>query len=577
LRFAAPARNMGLPADPMDANPLTAPEQMHDARPLAPTVARAYFEAGTARRNGHRPPSRSSPELDAMGARERVAELSSRAGLRLNHRAAWVLKIVEREPGLSNQAIAERAGGLAKSHASTLLARLKRAGLIENTPTDSTPTVANAWRLTRAGSALERSIREAMPGLGEGDSRRRKAGPLAVVPVTLEENPRHTRVLEAIVRIWGGRSVEPLAIETIARAARVSSEEVREQFPDPRACQLAAFDHAVGRAALAVRAAVAEHDGWLERVRAGLNALLALFEAEPALARVLVIESAQASLAVVRRRNEKLAELASAIDDESAPNRPYPPALIAEALIAGVAGVLHARLSERRPEPLSELLPALMGFLAMPYLGRKAARRELACGEQQPAIAPARQEAVAMLQGVSGRAVRDRRALAALRAIAGEPGLSNVQVGERAGIKDQGQTSRTLSRLARLGLIKNVLNGEGLPLVANAWELTSGGRQLYFTLAERHESSVVAAPSGGSGVNRAVVQTAPCWSGAKTSLSLGSPRRWCPVATCSAPRPSRRTASRLPTPPVPATARARDHYPLRRSCFNRQYKRYRAP
>jgi DNA-binding MarR family transcriptional regulator len=54
---------------------------------------------------------------------------------------------------------------------------------------------------------------------------------------------------------------------------------------------------------------------------------------------------------------------------------------------------------------------------------------------------------------------------------------SNRQVAEHAGVTDQGQISKLLSRLERLGLAENTGGGQakGAP---NAWRLTSKGRQL---------------------------------------------------------------------------------------------------
>jgi len=54
---------------------------------------------------------------------------------------------------------------------------------------------------------------------------------------------------------------------------------------------------------------------------------------------------------------------------------------------------------------------------------------------------------------------RTVRVLAAIAAIAAQPGLSNRQISQRAGITDQGQISKLLSRLAGLQLIENT--GEG--------------------------------------------------------------------------------------------------------------------
>jgi DNA-binding MarR family transcriptional regulator len=70
-----------------------------------------------------------------------------------------------------------------------------------------------------------------------------------------------------------------------------------------------------------------------------------------------------------------------------------------------------------------------------------------------------------------------------LAAIAGQPGLSNREIGQRAGVNDQGQISKLLARLARLELAENVRAGQanGLP---HAWRLTPRGKELERTIAQ---------------------------------------------------------------------------------------------
>jgi DNA-binding MarR family transcriptional regulator len=64
-----------------------------------------------------------------------------------------------------------------------------------------------------------------------------------------------------------------------------------------------------------------------------------------------------------------------------------------------------------------------------------------------------------------------------LEALATCPGVSNRVVGERSGIIDQGQISRLLARLERLGLTEN--GGEGHTRgEANAWTLTPAGQRV---------------------------------------------------------------------------------------------------
>jgi DNA-binding MarR family transcriptional regulator len=68
-----------------------------------------------------------------------------------------------------------------------------------------------------------------------------------------------------------------------------------------------------------------------------------------------------------------------------------------------------------------------------------------------------------------------------LRAIRERPGASNREISDHAGIVDQGQISRLLSRLERLGLIVNIGGRVGGALnrrTTNAWTLTRLGEQV---------------------------------------------------------------------------------------------------
>src|ERR1035441_10193388 len=82
---------------------------------------------------------------------------------------------------------------------------------------------------------------------------------------------------------------------------------------------------------------------------------------------------------------------------------------------------------------------------------------------------------------LTDRTVRVLAAIAAIAAIAARPGLSNRQIGQRAGIADQGQISRLLSRLALLHLIENTGQARRKGS-ANAWRLTHRGEAVERTI-----------------------------------------------------------------------------------------------
>ncbi|HEY2595761.1 MAG TPA: hypothetical protein VGK33_17860 [Chloroflexota bacterium] len=142
--------------------------------------------------------------------------------------------------------------------------------------------------------------------------------------------------------------------------------------------ELATFESALARATERVRIACQLADGWLQRTRLGLLALLDFFDEEPRLATVLVVHSAHGGEALRARRSEALAGVASLLDLERAAARSYPPRLTAPAVVNGVLGILYERLTKPDAGALVDLSQPLMSFIVMPFLGAAAARRELA-------------------------------------------------------------------------------------------------------------------------------------------------------------------------------------------------------
>jgi chromosome segregation and condensation protein ScpB len=81
------------------------------------------------------------------------------------------------------------------------------------------------------------------------------------------------------------------------------------------------------------------------------------------------------------------------------------------------------------------------------------------------------------------------RTVRTLMCIAKTPGASNREIGLAAGISDQGQASKLLARLKRLGLVENGGDGhsKGAP---NAWTLSSKGMQVQQALSQGAWTSV---------------------------------------------------------------------------------------
>ncbi len=334
--------------------------------------------------------------------------------------------------------------------------------------------------------------------------RRSRAGVKGAPRNRISEAQR-TRMLAAAVQVVGEVGYGGMSVARVTDRAGVSRRTFYEQFEDREGCFLTLFDEALECATEVAReasaAAVAAGRGaWSERIRAGLLALLVLLEEEPGLGSLLIVDALGGGPKILERRARALEAVKAAVDGGGAEAKKGsdPPPLTAEGVVGAVFSVVHARLLEQAgslsangsarrrstPQPLIALLNPLMGMIVLPYLGQAAAARQLERPMPRAARAPKTSRApkplADPLQGLEMRLTY--RTLLVLSAIAEHPGASNRRIADVAEIHDQGQMSKLLGRLGRLGLIANA--GAGQPKgEANAWELTPKGREVEAALS----------------------------------------------------------------------------------------------
>ena len=291
-----------------------------------------------------------------------------------------------------------------------------------------------------------------------------------------ENRPAPTRVRQPGAR--GG---------TAPRGGGRASEQRRlRPVHDREDSFLAEFDREVGElAAIAAVAWEGERD-WALRIRAALGALLAALEARPAPAQLLFVEALAAGPRVLVRRARVLDELARAVDqgrDGTRAGRGLPP-LTAEGVVGAAFAVIHARLLEPRPVALTALLDPLVSIVVLPYRGRAAAAGELlrpgaaASGSNATggkSLAGAGDHVAAIDFRLTTRAHMVLVVVAELSEGECTP-PSNREISQAAGIRDQGQISKLLRRLAGHGLIRNT--GGASAGVPNAWQLTPRGEKI---------------------------------------------------------------------------------------------------
>jgi len=291
---------------------------------------------------------------------------------------------------------------------------------------------------------------------------------------------QRSRMLVAAVEAVAEVGYARMTVAQVISRSRVSRKTFYDVFADREDCFLAAFEQGLSQARLLASEAYERESSWRDGIRAALARLLVFMDDEPALARLCVVEALGAGERVLERRAEVLDELAAVIDRGRVltnANR-EPPEVTAEGVLGAVFAVLHTRVLERSAQPVTDLLGPLMSMIVLPYLGAKAAGRELG----RPALELPRERrswAAARhrdpLEGLNMRLTF--RTVRVLMVIAERPGASNREIAQASGIADQGQISKLLNRLARLELVQNLGGGRARG-AANAWQLTPRGAQL---------------------------------------------------------------------------------------------------
>ncbi len=304
------------------------------------------------------------------------------------------------------------------------------------------------------------------------------------------------RLLVATSELVYERGVQTVTIALISDRAGVSRKTFYGIFEDREECLLAVFEGAVWQARDALHSAVVGEESWRVRVRVGLGALLLFLDEEPVAGRLLIVEALGGGERTLNARAGVLAQIIAIVDEgRTQPKavRDIPP-LTAEGVVGAVFGVIHARMLNRttlgvpatNAPRMLELTGALSAMVIQPYLGPAAAKRELE--RPVPALKPT---AAPRLPSDPFKDLPIRltyRTARVLAAIAAIPGASGKQIARASEITDDGQMSRLLNRLERVGLIENAGPGPARG-EANAWTLTNKGHDIQTIITQQTSKS----------------------------------------------------------------------------------------
>lgn len=303
---------------------------------------------------------------------------------------------------------------------------------------------------------------------------------------------QRARILAAMFDVSCERGAANVTVAHVVERSGVSRRTFYEVFEDREDCFLAAFDQALAYACERVLPAYEAEGDWRKKVRAGLIALLAFLDEEPVIGRVLIVESLGGGRTALERRGEVIAKLTDAIDrgGKAVKATSQLPPLTAEGVVGGVLSIIHSQLtssSARSEKRVIDLSNPLMSMIVLPYLGSAEARREMERPVPKPS-GKARPEPLLSDPFKEAGMRLTYRTVRVLLAIGEHPGASNRLIGDSAEIRDQGQVSKLLTRLQRVGMITNtgLGAGQGGP---NSWTLTPAGRQVVSTVSAHIEGN----------------------------------------------------------------------------------------
>ena len=188
------------------------------------------------------------------------------------------------------------------------------------------------------------------------------------------------RVLDAMATACAEKGFATVTVADVTGRARVSRSTFYELFRDLEDCFLAAYDVIYGKFLTASLTAYQGEGDWPQRVRAGLGAMLEFMAAEPAFARMCMVEPLAAGPAALERYVAAVNVIATFLDDGRREHRSaeMAPASMAKGIVSGAALVIREQILADQTERLPELLPEILYAGLVPFLGQREALREAA-------------------------------------------------------------------------------------------------------------------------------------------------------------------------------------------------------
>src|SRR6187551_2783585 len=181
------------------------------------------------------------------------------------------------------------------------------------------------------------------------------SGAVILFPGSHGRRPPRERILEAILVESGELGYEHVAVRHVIERAQTSRATFYKHFEDREDCFAQAYGDAVEWLYRRMIGAAKRQPSWREGLRA-------------ALARPL------------SQRQELMERFSQALDSgrSEIPSRQAPPPVTSDFIVGAIDTLLAAKLLDGDGERAPEMLPGMLHFVVMQYLGESAAWEEMA-------------------------------------------------------------------------------------------------------------------------------------------------------------------------------------------------------
>jgi AcrR family transcriptional regulator len=191
---------------------------------------------------------------------------------------------------------------------------------------------------------------------------------------------QRARIIAALAREVSAKGYRAVTVADIVRSAGIARNTFYENFSSKESCFLAAQRFAMSEALDRVVGAAGDLDSWPKQVEAGLRAFLQYVASEPDLARTCMVEALSAGPDALACYEESVQVFISLfqIGRNVSPKGKELPATLEEAIVGGVFWLIYQRLIDGEEDKIEDLLPEILEFALVPYLGNRSGSRKLA-------------------------------------------------------------------------------------------------------------------------------------------------------------------------------------------------------